>query len=182
MHTPLARRLLLCSVFLIFAILVFSFSGCHIEKEVRREEEKQRIVNFLKKKGDTLWEADGICYCPKTVGDTLHLEEGSELQILYTLYALTSKGAVMLSSNIAEDIEQAKLSTHNPNTQAPLPITLGTTPLLKGIDKGLRLFAHQHGNGWLGIPSEYGYGARSMGHVPRNSPLVCYIECVQANP
>ncbi len=153
--------------------------GCTLERIELREQEQERLEQFLKGKGDTVWKVREILYCPKRLGDTLTLTEADTVDLRYSLYALVSGSLQLLSSNIAEDLKSGNLPAGAPSAKDPMPFSLSDQRMVEGLRRGIALFAHDGGSGWLGIPSELGYGMRSVGFVPRNTPLVCYIECLR---
>lgn len=154
-------------------------SGCKLERRERREQELARLEQYLKGKGDTVFNRQDILYAPVRAGEQVQLSEEVAVVLRYSLYALSGPTPQLLSSNIVDDLVKAKMPTDAPTAQDPMLLSMSDERLLEGLRKGIQLFAQEGGAGWLGIPSELGYGERSVGQVKKNSPLVCYIECVE---
>lgn len=62
---------------------------------------------------------------------------------------------------------------------ASLRVEIGKTPLSRGLEMGLKCYAHLNAWAWLGIPSESAFPLRCCpGRAASNTPILCHINVV----
>lgn len=189
----------------LFLGLLALFTACRdVYKAQEYERELERLRSAITARGGKpVWDVDGLLYGPVVLGDSLALADGDSLLVAYSLWGLSARGETLLASNIAADMQKAGLpipwtlnrEKYNAYVAAggktegtALPDSLYTytdtalllrvghmNGLLPSLAKGIRLFAHGGGSGWIGIPSGQGYGSNSYGGLPPNTPLCCYV-------
>lgn len=189
----------------LFLGLLMLFTACRdVYKAQEHERELERLRSAISARGGKpVWDVDGLLYGPAVLGDSLALADGDSLLVAYSLWGLSARGETLLASNIAADMQKAGLpipwtlnrEKYNAYVAAggktegtALPDSLYTytdtalllrvghmNGLLPSLAKGIRLFAHGEGSGWIGIPSGQGYGGYSYGGLPPNTPLCCYV-------
>ncbi len=149
------------------------------EEEIELRE-MQTLHGVLRERGDTVWVCDSVLYAPEhdAWGDSLHLNKGDTIYVMYALYGMVGGEQPLLETNIPTIAEEGNLGIGYLE-QDTLQYVVGTG---KGMVEGLRIaldhFPHLHGRGWIGIPSRLAYGRAGVGIAPPNSALICFIHCV----
>ncbi len=161
-------------------LLLLTLTGCNGLHELELEEREQQTLKGRLGQLGIVQEHERLFFVALdsvageyTDGDTLYLR--------YTLYALTSRGEVVVESNEPTVIAEHKL--HPTDTQyPPQTYVLGKTDWLEGIGRGLRYLTPQCSKGWLGIPHAQGYGNAPFGRIPSRTPLLFHYELTNPRP
>jgi len=102
---------------------------------------------------------------------------GDTVLVNYTGSTLDGK---VFDSSIQAEAQKAGLNQPGRNYE-PLPVIIGTTPIIKGWDEGL-LLLNEGSKAKLIIPSDLGYGDQDSGAIPPYSTMVFDIELVKVKP
>lgn len=126
--------------------------------------DRAAIEAYLKDSGiNADWKPNGMAVAVEKQGDGPAVKAGDVVRVHYTGQLLDGK--VFDSS-----VERGD----------PLEFPIGQGRVIRGWDEGIPMF-NVGGKGTLFIPSELGYGARSIpGAIPANSVLVFDIEVIDA--
>lgn len=166
---PLALFLMLLSLF---------FLSCQLDRDERVEREERQLTGLLGQRGDTVLRHAGILYAPATavLGGAAH---GDTLELYLALYALVEGRERLLLSNIDSVVRSGGLG--NPVLSAGIPFlyVVGESgQLVEGLELAFDHYMGVGARGWVGVPSDLGYGDRTVLGVPRWTPLACQVECV----
>lgn len=162
------------------ALAALSFSFCtRPYRDQVREREFSAIETYLRSQKLTVWKYDDFRYAVVEPGDSLNVQNGDALELRYSLFALSNSKLTLLATN-----DTATARTYQMPPQAfdssLLRVEIGKTPLIKGLEVGIKNYAHLNGRAWLGIPSDLAYGRTRFGNVPSNTPILCLINVVSA--
>lgn len=148
-------------------------------RDQERAQEFATMEAYFKSQKLNVWKYDNLYYVAEERGDSLRVQDGDVMELYYALFALSGGKPLLLATN---DTASARLYQFPPQSveNAPLRVEIGKTPLFKGLEMGLKSYAHLNAWAWLGIPSEFAFGAKRFGRVPSNTPILCHINVVSA--
>lgn len=160
------------------ALAALSFCTKPYRDQVR-EREFSAMETYLRSQKLTVWKYDDFRYAAVERGDSLNVQNGDVLELRYSLFALSSSKLALLATN---DTATARIYQMPPQAfdSSLLRVEIGKTPLIKGLEVGIKNYAHLNGRAWLGIPSDLAYGRKRFGNVPSNTPILCQIQVVSA--
>lgn len=144
-----------------------------------REREFKAIETYLGAQKLNVWKYDDLYYAAEQPGDSLRTQDGDTMELYYALFALSGGKPVLLSTN---DTASARIYNYPLKIldSSPLRVEIGKTPLIKGLELGLKSYAHLNGRAWLGIPSDLAFGGERFVRVPSNTPILCLIHVINA--
>lgn len=130
------------------------------QAEQRKANEKMNIQNYLKENNlDATPTASGLYYIEQVKGDGPKPQPGNTVKVHYT-------GTLLNGNKFDSSVDRGE----------PFEFTLGMGQVIRGWDEGIAMM-NVGSKGLLIIPSELGYGSRSMGpQLPANSTLVFEVE------
>lgn len=164
----------------LFMGLSIALSNCSKPyRDQVRAREFNAIESYLASQNLNVWKYDDLYYAAAEPGDSLRSREGDVMELYYSLFALSGDKPTLLATNDTAAARIYKYPTHNFDS-SPLRVELGKTPLIKGLEIGLKSYAHLHGRAWLGIPSDLAYGTERFVRAPSNTPILCLIHVISA--
>lgn len=169
---------------IVFTVIVgiCTLALAHCTKPYRdqvREREFAAIESYLKAQKLNVWKYDDLYYAAEQPGDSLRTQDGDILELNFAIFALTRGKPLLIATNDTATARSNKLPPQAYDT-IPLRAEIGKTKLIKGLELGLKNYAHLHGRAWLGIPSDLAFGTERFVRVPSNTPILCRIEVINA--
>ena len=143
-------------------MLVLSMVACH-----KPYEKKEKVVDQAKSTSETslvgkeIITSSGLTYVDEVVGSGKTPKTGDKVVVHYTG---TLEDGTKFDSSVDRD--------------RPFEFTLGIGRVIKGWDEGVASM-QVGGKRKLIIPSDLGYGSRSMGTIPPNSILHFDLELIE---
>lgn len=168
------------SVVVMAAVFAVGVSACSKPyRDQVRQQEFTAIESYFTSQKLTVWKYDDARYAVVEPGDSINTREGDILTLYYSLFALSNGQLTLLSTNDTASARAYKLPAQAFSDE-PLNVEIGTTPLIRGLELGLKNYAHLGGSAWIGIPSDLAFGRGRFGSVPANTPILCHISVVDA--
>jgi FKBP-type peptidyl-prolyl cis-trans isomerase FkpA/FKBP-type peptidyl-prolyl cis-trans isomerase FklB len=150
-------------VLFVTVLTVLSFS-CKQNKDLSsKDAETQSIEKYMKdnKIKNVKPTSSGLYYYETQAGTGKQATKGSIVKVHYT-------GKFMDGKVFDSSVERGE----------PIEFTLGVGQVIKGWDEGIALMK-VGGKATLIIPSKLGYGAKGVGPIPGNTPLIFDVELVE---
>lgn len=158
------------------ACLLASLLSCNSLEEAITEQQEKNIENYIisRMRSDTVLrrsQFDGVHYLYRPGDTTKNRLAGDTIVVDYFGRLLVSgSDTVMFDTNIEYFARRMGIDIAGRSFE-PLTVVAGTDRLLSGLNKGLML-THPKDTGEIIFNSDFGFGNKSNGRVPGNSPLI----------